>query len=328
LSIPEEKKRIDKLEIRNFKSIRELGIRPSKVNLFIGEPNTGKSNILEALGIWSALAFDSSKLKSFVRFQSFSNLFFEDNIDNDIQIRINKHHTKINQRPNGYSIEIKDEAWNYDYDGKSTGGSSRGPAQIVQKLMRRVRYYKYLRNHTMIDSGSSQLNPPNGNNLFSIIYSSKENRRILIDFMKPFGLTPVFKPQPKMIEFQKQQEDEIINYPYEIASDTIKSMIFYIFALRSNKDAILLFEEPESHTFPYYTKQIGEMIALDKNNQYFLVTHNPYFLSAILEKSETQDVNVYITYMEDYETKIKLLSDVQKEELLDYDPFANLSSFL
>jgi AAA15 family ATPase/GTPase len=41
---------ITKLSIANFKSIRQLDIDCKKVNLFIGEPNTGRSNILETLG--------------------------------------------------------------------------------------------------------------------------------------------------------------------------------------------------------------------------------------------------------------------------------------
>ena len=40
------------LEIKNFKSIKELKLNTKKVNLLIGKPNVGKSNILEALGLF------------------------------------------------------------------------------------------------------------------------------------------------------------------------------------------------------------------------------------------------------------------------------------
>jgi AAA15 family ATPase/GTPase len=49
---------VEKLEIKNFKSIRDLtltGFR--RINLFIGRPNVGKSNLLEALGIFSVEYF-------------------------------------------------------------------------------------------------------------------------------------------------------------------------------------------------------------------------------------------------------------------------------
>ena len=43
---------IKKLEIENFKSIKHLSLDCKRVNVFIGEPNAGKSNILEALGCY------------------------------------------------------------------------------------------------------------------------------------------------------------------------------------------------------------------------------------------------------------------------------------
>jgi len=42
---------IQKLQIRNFKSMKALDLKCSRINVFIGEPNTGKSNILETIGL-------------------------------------------------------------------------------------------------------------------------------------------------------------------------------------------------------------------------------------------------------------------------------------
>ena len=39
------------LEIENYKSIKHLTLNCNKVNVIIGEPNVGKSNILEALDL-------------------------------------------------------------------------------------------------------------------------------------------------------------------------------------------------------------------------------------------------------------------------------------
>jgi AAA15 family ATPase/GTPase len=60
---------IEELEIVNFKSIKNLRLRCKRVNLLIGEPNTGKSNILEALGLLSSCAFptDFQKIRTFRR---------------------------------------------------------------------------------------------------------------------------------------------------------------------------------------------------------------------------------------------------------------------
>jgi AAA15 family ATPase/GTPase len=44
---------IKNISIKNFKSIKDLEFKAKRINLFIGKPNTGKSNILEALGIFT-----------------------------------------------------------------------------------------------------------------------------------------------------------------------------------------------------------------------------------------------------------------------------------
>ena len=49
---------ITTLNIERFKSIRTLELSCRRVNVFIGEPNTGKSNILEALGLLSWLGWE------------------------------------------------------------------------------------------------------------------------------------------------------------------------------------------------------------------------------------------------------------------------------
>ena len=72
---------IQTLEIENFKSIKHLKMECKRINLFIGEPNTGKSNILESLGLLS-YPYYGDKFKQYVRFETMSNLFFDQNLWN------------------------------------------------------------------------------------------------------------------------------------------------------------------------------------------------------------------------------------------------------
>jgi predicted ATP-dependent endonuclease of OLD family len=57
---------ITKLKIERFKSIRALALDCRRINLFIGEPNVGKSNILDALGLLSWCGSQGRSLKQFV----------------------------------------------------------------------------------------------------------------------------------------------------------------------------------------------------------------------------------------------------------------------
>lgn len=149
-----------------------------------------------------------------------------------------------------------------------------------------------------------------------------------MDFFRKYGLMLVLRPQERVFELQKQVEGIAVNYPYTLASDTLQRIIFYTVAMASNKDSVLVFEEPESNAFPYYTKYLGERIALDETNQFFIATHNPYLLSAVIEKAPRDAVQVFITYFEDYQTKVKPLTGDQVCELMEADPFFNLDRFL
>ena len=50
--------RIEKIAIKNFKSLYDVSFEPGKVNVFIGANGSGKSSVLEAIGILSAAMSD------------------------------------------------------------------------------------------------------------------------------------------------------------------------------------------------------------------------------------------------------------------------------
>ena len=93
--------RIDNIEIKNFKSIRDAKISDCKrVNIFIDYPYVGKSNILEAIGL---LTFIRQRRpigwKGLLRLEKLTQLFNYFNIKNPAIIEFNKN----------YSLNIKYE---------------------------------------------------------------------------------------------------------------------------------------------------------------------------------------------------------------------------
>lgn len=177
---------------------------------------------------------------------------------------------------------------------------------------------------------SEFLLPPSGENLLAILLTHKELRKVIANIFSEYGLRIVLKPQENKIEVQKEIEDIIISYPYSLVSDTLQRVVFHLVAIETNKNSVIIFEEPEAHAFPYYTKFLAERMALDKKNQYFISTHNPYFILSILEKASSEELGIFITYFEDYQTKIKSLSKEEIEELmgLGADLFFNIERFL
>jgi AAA15 family ATPase/GTPase len=350
---------INNLTIRNFKSIKDLTLNCKRINLFIGEPNTGKSNILEAMGLLSWLVYakvdtgqkyspDSpqlivppqqyhTRLFDFIRFIGIQDLFLDGLIDEKVEISIKKE-SEI-----GIEMKLKSGFVILEKKAEKIGKKSNKKQEIIRldfkgdateisstiKDFSSIKFYRFLKQQFIFPfNTSSYLLPPFGSNLFSLVMGNKRLREIMIGFYRESDLTLVLKPQSMTFEIQSQRENFAFSYPYISVSDTLQRIIFHIIAIESNENSTLIFEEPESYAFPYFTSYLGERIAKYDTNQYFISTHNPYLLQSILEKADKKEVNVFVTFIEDFRTRVvQLTSDQISSEILDADPFFNLDKF-
>ncbi|MEQ9715775.1 MAG: AAA family ATPase [Candidatus Asgardarchaeia archaeon] len=317
---------IKTLLIRNFKSIKELLLECKRINLFIGEPNTGKSNILEVIGFLSHLYH--GKISDFIRFESLINLFYDNDLSEEITIQTDSKKVMIKFRNGKFLITASE-------NGKESLLTSYTYSDLSQKVaiddFRKFKFYRFQKLKLFPNQRSDYLVPPHGENLLTVILTHKKLKSVIKQILDNFGYRLVLNPPENKIAIQKELEDIIVAFPYHLLSETLQRIIFFLTILHSNENSIIAFEEPEAHAFPYYTKFIAERIALDnKNNQFFVSTHNPYFVISILEKSPKGDVNVSLTYLDNYQTKVKTLTQQEIEELLDLgtDFFFNIETFL
>ena len=124
------------------------------------------------------------------------------------------------------------------------------------------------------------------------------------------------------------EEDVEEELPYGNVSDTIKRYLFLYTIIKSHKGFTLLLDEPEQNSFPFYVKHTGEMLGLDKDNQYFITTHNAYLFRSIVEKTPKKELSVFITSNDEAgHTQLKRLSSTELAKLLDMDVFFNLDQF-
>jgi len=69
------------VRITNFKSLKDVTLSDCKrINLLIGKPNVGKSNILEAIGTYSLPYIkysEGEKINQFIRLENIPELFFD-----------------------------------------------------------------------------------------------------------------------------------------------------------------------------------------------------------------------------------------------------------
>ena len=326
---------IKKLTIKNFKSIKNLSLDCKRINILIGEPNTGKSNILEAIGVLSHVPY--GQIADFVRFEIMTDLFYDRVLDDPIILDFDSNVLRIEFKNGLFEAYLETppkegealrlipyHAFTYSYQG--------GMAQNYVKTLLEFKYYRFARRTIFGNQKSEFLMPPSGDNLLAVIMTRKRLKEIVKDIFGKFGYRVVLRPQEGKIDIQKESEDIIISFPYFTSSETLQRLVFYLAAIYSNKDSVISIEEPEAHAFPYYTKYLAERIALDENkNQYFIATHNPYFLTSILEKTPKEEVEIFTTSLHNYQTIVKPLNEEQKKDILSdmgYDVFFNIEKFL
>ena len=347
---------LDRLEIRNFKSIEHLELSCRRVNVLIGEPNTGKSNILEALGLISFVGHSetANDLRQFVRYEDVSNLFYDDDLGVRLEITLSGtrpiHGNLLSkgaclqlQFSNGTfqgsvveafaqpEYQFQPPGRNRTYTISGNHDSLSASRSLAEEYgLGYCKFYKFAPKTLFNNRSGTFLLPPSGDNLLSLLL---QNRKLLAEANALFlsrGLRLGLRPQENKIEVIKDFDDVIVSHPYHQASETFQRLVFYMAALHTNSDSVLVFEEPEAHAFPYYTKYLAERIALDeRGNQYFISTHNPYFLLPILEKTQSDDIAVFITYYDNYRTQVRQMSPDELSRISDdIDVFSNIQMFL
>ena len=322
------------LEIKNFKSIKELKLNTKKVNLFIGKPNVGKSNILEALGLfnlWYVYNINDG-LKSLVRLDFIENLFYDNLSLSPFQISLDtiKIEAIIEDRFKYLNLSVTENDKQIDFLSYSQGLVSNNKSAISQD--RDYKIYKYIYNPKVKyrDKSSKFLLPIFGENLFAVLNNHQEIYDFVAKYFNEYGLNLVYDVKDNQFEIQKMIKNRFYKYPYSSVADTIQKMIFYRVAIETNKDSVLIFEEPEANSFPLYTKELASVISSDETNQFFLSTHSPYLLNNLIAETEPQNLNLVLVYYEDYQTKIKVFSE---EEILNVrdteeDLLVNLNKYL
>jgi len=316
---------INTLIVKNFKSLKQLELDCRNVNILIGKPNTGKSNILESIGIFS---IPYANIKEFVRIENMMHLFYDNDLTENIEITTNDMYCEIkfeNGQFLGMGGNKQEKIFNFKFNWGYT-------AEISSSFngTSPVKFYRFKVISQFTRRETNFLLPPMGENLLSILQTNKSLRKTAADVFSEYGLRIVLKPQEYKIEAQKEIEDVIISYPYSMISDTLQRVVFYFVAIETNKNSVIIFEEPEAHAFPYYTKFLAERISMDQTNQYFISTHNPYFLLSVLSKAPKDNIKIFITYYEDYQTKVRSLTEQELSQILDLDldVFFNLDQFL
>jgi len=326
---------IQKLSIRNFKSVRELDLSCRRVNVFIGEPNTGKTNILEAMGLRCSGCLRSAS--EVLRAAAASDLFYDQDTTKNIAV-------VFDDAPMVVPLVVQEDR-EYLAGIHAPGVRSHQAFRMSSSLEAEPETFDLLDENTVPEAslylfknfipsdttGNGRLNTPFGGNLLHLLYSSKEARQTASGFLGSSGFRLNVDYTDKRLRVSKLVDDVLISFPYTACSETLRRMVFHHLAIDTNKDAILVFDEPEAHAYPPYTKILAEKIALDdRGNQFFLTTHSPYMLDSLISKTPAADLNIILCRMENFETKAYVMTEEQKVQIMEWsmDAFFNFDRLL
>lgn len=200
-----------------------------------------------------------------------------------------------------------------------------------------VRFYSFKKQDYYYSNGTTGfLEPPYGNNLPDVIRKFNTIQKEVSTLFKSTKQKLFMRSDKHSLEVGQDLTDGVTNvYPYSSTADTLQRLIFHLAAIESNDDSVLLFEEPEAHSYPIYVAHLAQRIVESRNNQFFVVTHSPYFITEVLEEMLTDDelkseLAIFVAYYEDYQTKVRQLSDEEVYNIRrdGLDVFYNMARFV
>ena len=323
---------ISKLKIRNYKSVQVLDLDCKRYNVFIGDTSSGKSNIIEALTLLSqncighdralaAHAFD----KRVIRYERLSELFTNADLRLSINVEADAAQLVVNydradelMKFQFTDMEGKQGRYEFKVNGEQQLFAGKGLDTVIRR-------YQYDPAVTFGPHWFEQLAPTDGHNLSAVLLHNPDLLAEVDEIMSAKGIYISMDRDTYRISQRIDITRNVsVHLSWSTISETIKRYVFLYTAIRTNQDSVLLLDEPEQNTFPFYTKHIAEIMARETSNQYFITTHNQYLLQSIIEKAPADDVQVIATYRKDGATHTRVVPIPEVMEMMEYDLFLNL----
>ena len=324
---------IQEIHVENFKSIRQASIEGCKrINLFIGKPNVGKSNIIEALSLFSLPYLEentSKKLSHLVRLENETELFYNGMSDQPANIRTDLGGCILHFNPKEglkVSLDFNNALYLASVDDKL---KVKFEAYTGKTFETNIKRYTFKHDVIYKKGHSKYLIPPFGFNLLSVIENHEGLKKEVTKLFEEYNLAIAFDKASQTIKVIQDRSEDIFLVPYNSIADTLQRIIFFKAAIASNDRSVLLFEEPEAHSFPPYMSHITQEMIYKKDNQFFVATHSPFILNDLLENGR-EELAVFVVHYENHETKIKQLTQEQLHAIYQngVDLFTNYESFI
>lgn len=337
---------IRNVRINNYKSINQIELECSRINVFIGIPNSGKSNILEALDLSFLSSIMSTNqtckknnleevnIKDLFRVEKVEKLFHLGNVNKSISISSPDLFTQTTIEFNNKSDKNVFE-WRNNNSNLTEFDNDFIPLENTQFFNSPIKPYRFKDNIETHDIGNyiSSLSPVYGNNISKVILNNKGFHQLIKDFLSDYGLEINIDTKSDEILIQNRLNEGLVySIDYKGIADTFKRFLFYIAAIKYSNGPIITLDEPDAHSFPKYVSYLADEIIETMDKQFFISTHSPYLLNNLIENSPSDDLSVFVCGFDKNksETIVKKLTKEDLSELIDYgvDIFFNINKYL
>ncbi|MBC5857978.1 AAA family ATPase [Campylobacter jejuni] len=335
---------INNIEIKNFKGIKDLKLEDfSKVNLFVGKANTGKTSILEAL--FAFLLKNPNDIiqlldvrKIHVDDDAFESFFYDYNLNEKPIIKIGNEELEINcdekfhysnipiDNQNSLTTNIDNGINHINFIYKNSQGIK---ILNIKKIFLNPGQIQFQHSINLKASESGHMTFPETNNVDFIYQGSFYNnnlRECLADIVekkkkkeKLKGICGEFSNDIEELYFsrekiviQKKGLNSAINF--KLLGEGFKKYISIMTSIISDKKYILIDELENDLHYESIEKLIKTILNSKDDVQFFITTHNQELLknmSEILEYEKEDKVSIFNIY-EDNEKNIKAFRLTQK----------------
>lgn len=300
--------------IKNFRAFKSLELKNfKKVNIFVGEPNTGKTSILEALSLF--LAKNPQMLISLLDERNmlgdsacFEGLFFDYNIDDAIILHSNSIFLKISPDFENKSLVVSNQTNSIDisnytdflnnlkfiftqqdkeifsneirFDKVELNKIRYNVTNVTQDLMlvlKSVEFISNLKNREYFDKFIHNL---------SIIIADTAKNKELQQKIKIFAQNIdelKFTGGNKILVQQKHLQHAV---DLRLLGQGFQTYIFILIAILSGKKYILIDEIENGLHFENIDLLLKSILESPKDAQFFITTHDEEILKRLAKKLE------------------------------------------
>ena len=211
---------INHIHISNFKSLKDVTLdQCRRINLIIGKPNVGKSNLLEAMSLFCLPYLKYTRKRSiqqFIRTENDAELFFDGHVDSPISVKTNK-----------VNVEVKMDNMGLLYSQTNPAHPAQDVAFTISNLTipakknidiptaNPFKCYLYPPAFDKEKLPIPFLLPPGGSNLMNIVSMMPKLKEELRTIFNDYGLKYVFDTNSQEIKVMKEKKPgEIFLIPF------------------------------------------------------------------------------------------------------------------